>query len=131
MPEVEFAKDTKTFVELFLQMGVSHQWFYRMMIGRLYYAAHHLGRRLLVEVGLQPDQWRGSVHQQVMSELYQHYVSTGLMTMEACRALGELCDLRGEADYELQKRRRLRDVNRAVALFTRFSEECCRILEVS
>ena len=128
MPEVEFARDTLMFVQLFLRMGVTHTWFYRMLIGRLYYAGHHLGRRLLIELGLQPDQWRANVHQRVLQEIHQHYVVPGRMTRGAHRALYELRDLRVTADYELATRVRLRHVNRAVSLFTLFTNECYQIL---
>ena len=93
-------------------------------------SAHHLGRRLLVEVGLQPAEWRANVHQRVLNELHQQYVTTGRMTAEAWRALNQLRDLRQTADYELATRARLRHVNRAVSLFTQFSEECYQILGV-
>jgi uncharacterized protein (UPF0332 family) len=79
--EVEFARETLRFSQMFTQMGVTNPWLYRMLLGRLYYAAHHLGRRLLIEVGLRPDQWRASVHQRVLNDLHQHYVATGRMTV--------------------------------------------------
>jgi len=60
VPEIELARETTTFAEAFVHMGVTNPWFYRMLIGRLYYAAHHLGRRLLAEAGLKPENWRGS-----------------------------------------------------------------------
>ncbi|HIE27719.1 TPA: hypothetical protein EYP66_10570 [Candidatus Poribacteria bacterium] len=66
-----------------------------------------------------------------MNELNQHYVATGRMTLEVWRALNRLLDLRRTADYELARPIRLRHVNRAVALFTRFADECYRILGVS
>jgi hypothetical protein len=53
MQEVEFAREALVFVQMFLHMGVTNAWLYRMLVGRLYYAAHHLGRRLLIEIGLQ------------------------------------------------------------------------------
>jgi len=58
-------------------------------------------------------------------------LATGRMTLEAWRALDGLRDLRRTADYELSKSIRLKHVNRAVALFTRFADECYRILGVS
>jgi len=131
MQEVEFARETLKFAQMFLHMGVTNIWLYRMLVGRLYYAAHHLGRRLLIEIGLQPEQWHANVHQQVLSELDQHYVATGRMTLEAWRALDRLRDLRRRADYELGRPIRLRNVNRAVSLFARFADECYRILGVS
>jgi uncharacterized protein (UPF0332 family) len=100
-------------------------------VGRLYYAAHHLGRRLLIEAGLQPEQWRANVHQRVLNELHQQYVATGRMTVEAWTALDQLRNLRRTADYELGTRVRLRHVNRAVSLFTPFSDECYQILGVN
>ena len=104
MPEVEFARETLRFAQMFTQMGVTNPWLYRMLLGRLYYAAHHLGRRLLIEVGLQPDQWRANVHQRVLNELRQQYVATGRMTLDVWRALNELRELRQIADYELTTR---------------------------
>ncbi len=131
MQEVEFARDALRFAQMFLHMGVTNTWLYRMLVGRLYYAAHHLGRRLLIEAGLQPEQWRANVHRRVLNELNQQYVATGQMTLEAWRALNRLLDLRRTADYELAKPIRLRHVNRAVTWFVRFADECYRILEVS
>ncbi|MBM3240570.1 hypothetical protein FJZ31_30160 [Candidatus Poribacteria bacterium] len=131
MQEVEFSKETLTFAQMFLHMGVTNTWFYRMLVGKLYYAAHHLGRRLLIEIGLQPEQWRANVHQRVLNELHRQYVATGRMTLEAWRALDGLLDLRRTADYELAKPIRLRHVNHALALFVCFSEESYRILGVS
>ena len=131
MQEVDFARETLRFAQMFLHMGVTNVWLYRMLLGRLYYAAHHLGRRLLTEVGLQPDQWRANVHQQVLNELRQQYVATGRMTVDVWTALDQLRSLRRIADYELATPVRLRDVNRSVSLFTRFTEECYHILGVS
>jgi uncharacterized protein (UPF0332 family) len=130
MQEVEFAREALTFAQMFLHMGVTNAWLYRMLLGRLYYAAHHLGRRLLIEIGLQPELWRANVHQRVLNELRRQYVTTGRMTLEAWRALEELRDLRRTADYELATPARLRHVNRGLSLFTRFAEECYQILRV-
>jgi len=101
-----------------------------MLLGRLYYATHHLGRRLLIKIGLHPNQWRASVHQRVLNELRQQYVATGRMTLDAWRALNELRELRQIADYELTTRVQLRHVNRAISLFTPFADECYQILGV-
>lgn len=131
MQEVEFAREALIFVQMFLRMGVTNTWLYRLMVGRLYYAAHHLGRRLLIEVDVQPEQWHVNVHQRVLNELHQHYVATGRMTPEAWTALDDLREIRRIADYELTTRIRLRHVNHALALFTRFANECYQILEVS
>jgi uncharacterized protein (UPF0332 family) len=129
--QVEFAREALRFAQIFLHMGVTNTWLYRTLLGRLYYAAHHLGRRLLTEMGLQPEQWRANVHQRVLNELRQQYVITGRMTIDAWRALNELRNLRRRADYELAGPMRLRDVNYAVALFTHFTNECYQILGVS
>ncbi len=131
MQEVEFARETLRFAQMFTHMGVTNTWLYRMLLGRLYYAAHHLGRRLLIEIGLQPEQWRANVHQRVLSELHQQYVATGRITLADWTALDQLRSLRRIADYELATPVRLRDVNRAVSLFTKFTEECFQILGVS
>jgi len=131
MQEVEFARETLRFAQMFLHMGITNTWLYRMLVGRLYYAAHHLGRRLLIETGMQPEQWRANVHRRVLDELNQRYVSTGQMTLDAWRALNSLLDLRRTTDYELARPIRLRHVNRAMALFVRFTDECYQILGVS
>jgi len=131
MQEVEFARETLSFAQMFLHMGVTNTWLYRMLVGRLYYAAHHLGRRLLIEIGLQPEQWRANVHRRVLDELNQRYVSTGQMTLEAWIALDRLRNLRQIADYELATSVRLKHVNRAISLFTQFADECYQILGVS
>jgi len=131
MPEVEYAKQTQRFVQLLLDLGVTNPWFYRMMIGRLYYAAHHLARRLLVEAGLQPDQWRGAVHRQTIDGLQTHYVTTGRLTTSALDGLDELRDLRNRVDHRLDCAVRLRNVNCALTLFHRFARETWAILGVS
>ena len=131
MQEVDFARETLRFAQMFLHMGVTNTWLYRMLLGRLYYAAHHLGRRLLIEIGLQPEQWRANVHQRVLNELDQHYLATGRMTLEAWVALDKLRGLRQKADYELATPVRLRHLNQAILLFTQFAEECYQILGVS
>jgi hypothetical protein len=53
------------------------------------------------------------------------------MTPEAWRALNELRNLRRIADYQLVVPVRLRQVNRGLALFVRFADECYQILGVS
>ena len=131
MPEVDFARETRRFVETFRHMGVSNPWLHRMLVGRLYYAAHHVARRVLVAVGLQPDQWRANVHQQVLKELDSHCVATSRMTSSAWTALEQLRRLRVSADYDLTRAVRLRHVNAAVAWFDEFCDESYRILEVS
>ena len=97
MQEVEFARETLTFTQMFLHMGVTNRWLYRILVGRLYYAAHHLARRMLIELGLQPEQWRANVHQRVLQEVHQHYVTTGLMTADAWRALSRSRSMRRTA----------------------------------
>ena len=131
MQEVEFARETLRFAQMFLHMGVTNTWLHRMLVGRLYYAAHHLGRQLLIEIGMQPEQGHANVHQRVLDELYRQFVATRLMSLDAWTALEELRGLRRRADYELATPVRLKNVNRAVSLFTRFSEECYQILGVS
>lgn len=131
MPEIELARETTTFAEAFVHMGVTNPWFYRMLIGRLYYAAHHLGQRLLVEAGLQPEQWRANVHQRVIRELDQHYVRPGRMAPDDLRSLARLRDRRVIADYDLSRRLRLHDVNHALADSTSFAEASYRMLGVN
>ena len=130
MPELEFAQQTLLFVQALLNMEVGHPWFYRMMVGRLYYAAHHLGRLLLLREGLQPNQWRMNVHQRVIEELQQRFFAPGRMSDEAFRALVELRRLRRIADYDLSMRIRRRMVTRALELYNIFLLECQQILGV-
>jgi uncharacterized protein (UPF0332 family) len=130
MPELEFARQTLLFVQALLDIEVGHPWFYRMMVGRLYYAAHHLGRLLLQREGLQPNQWRVNVHRQVIEELRQRFVAHGRMSDEAFRALAELQRLRRIADYDLSMRIRRRMVTRALELYNTFLLECQQILGV-
>ncbi|MBM3238222.1 hypothetical protein FJZ31_18170 [Candidatus Poribacteria bacterium] len=108
MQEVEFAREALRFAQMFLHMGVTNTWLYRMLVGRLYYATHYLGRRLLIEIGMQPEQWSANVHQRTLDELYRHYVTMGRMTPEAWRALNELRNLRRIVDYQLAVPVRLR-----------------------
>lgn len=130
MPEIEFARDTLEYVKLFMRMGVTDSWLYRMLIGRMYYAAHHLGRRLLIEIGLQPNQWRDNVHQRVIEELNANYAFGGKMGRESVSALGRLRGMRRTADYDLTIPVRRRDVNHALSLLTQITTEFERVVEV-
>jgi uncharacterized protein (UPF0332 family) len=130
MPELELARQTLLFVQALLDMEVGHPWFYRMMVGRLYYAAHHLGRLLLQREGLQLNQWRVNVHRRVIEELQQRFVASGRMSGETFRALVELRRLRRIADYDLSIRIRRRTVTHALELYNTFLLECQQILGV-
>jgi len=129
--ELNYARETLAVVQALMQLGWRTQWLYRMMLSRLYYAAHHLGRLLLRNVGLNPEQWRGDVHRRVLRELEQHYVVTGIMSANALDALDRLRRYRIRADYELAYRIRFRVLTEALNLFTMFFNECCRILGVT
>jgi uncharacterized protein (UPF0332 family) len=129
--EAELVRETMALVRALLLIGVGHPLLYRMLIGRMYYAAHHLGRRLLIEIGVLPDEWRQNVHRRVLEELERHYVSTGRMSREALDALSELRTLRIAVDYELSWRPRLSHVHRALELLELFANEGFRILWVS
>lgn len=131
MPEVDNARETIRFIRLLLDLGVTNEWFLRMMIGRMYYAAHHLGRRLLLQEGLQPGQWRASVHQRVLDELWARYVATGRLSKNGWNILNWLRDIRRTADYELSDPIRLRDVRRAARSLEALASECYRLLGVS
>ncbi|MFQ6043425.1 MAG: hypothetical protein ACE5PV_21435, partial [Candidatus Poribacteria bacterium] len=83
MSEIDFARETSSIVQSLLQIGLRTQWMYRMMLSRLYYAAHHLGRLLLRNIGIDAHQWRSGVHHRVMHELRRHYVASGAMNSNA------------------------------------------------
>ena len=113
-----------------------------LILSRLYYAAHHLGRLLLRNAGLTPEQWRGDVHRRVLRELEQHYIMPGILSANALDALDRLRRYRIRADYELAFRIRFRVLTEALNLFTMFAsltddfvlryfDECCRILGVT
>jgi len=102
-----------------------------MMLPRLYYAAHHLGRLLLRNIGIDAQQWRGEVHNRVIRELRQHYVATGAMNVSALDALERLRRYRVRADYKMASRIRERHVTEALNLFTVHLDECSRILGVT
>jgi len=104
---------------------------YRIILSRLYYAAHHVGRALLRNVGLTPEQWRDNVHNHVIDELERRFVDTGNMNPNALEALVLLRRLRVRADYILSIRIRERNINRALNLFEIYFNECCSILGVS
>ncbi len=131
MMEVELVRETMALVRALLLIGVVHPLLYRMLIGRMYYSAHHLGRRLLIEIGISPNEWRQNVHRRVLEELERHYVSTGRMSQEALDALSELRTLRIAADYDLSWRPRLSHVHRAIGLSEQFANEGFRLLGVS
>jgi uncharacterized protein (UPF0332 family) len=97
--EIDFAREILAMVRAFLLLGMRTQPMYRIILSRLYYAAHHVGRLMLRNVGLMPDQWRGDVHRRVLSELRNRYVNTGVMNRDAWVALWNLRQLRIRADY--------------------------------
>ncbi|MBM3236913.1 hypothetical protein FJZ31_11535 [Candidatus Poribacteria bacterium] len=68
MIEIDFAGEILNIVRAFLLLGMRTQPIYRIILSRLYYAAHHVGRLMLRNVGLAPEQWRANVHQQVLDE---------------------------------------------------------------
>ena len=129
--ELDYARETLAVVQALMQLGWRTQWLYRMILSRLYYAAHHLGRLLLSNVGLNPEQWRGDVHRRVLRELEGHYVIAGIMNANALDALDRLRRYRIRADYELTFRIRFRTLTEALNLFTMYFNECCRILGVT
>jgi len=85
--EINFARDILAIVRAFLLLGMRTQPIYRIILSRLYYAAHHVGRLLLRNVGLSPEQWRVNVHRRVLDELEQRFVNTGIMKRHALEAL--------------------------------------------
>ena len=103
---------------------------YRIILSRLYYAAHHVGRLLLRNAGLTPEQWRVNVHRRVLDELEHRFVNTGAMRRNVLEALERLQRLRSQADYELTTTIRNRDITQAMNLFETYLDECCRILGV-
>jgi uncharacterized protein (UPF0332 family) len=129
--EINFAREILAIVRAFLLLGMRTQPIYRIILSRLYYAAHHVGRLMLRNVGLMPEQWRLNIHQRVLDELEGCYVNTGIMRRNAFRALGRLRRLRIQADYELNVPIRNQDISYALNLFTVYFNECCRILGVN
>ncbi len=101
MPEVNLARETLDAAQAFGQLRLRTQWSYRTTLSRLYYAAHHLGRALLRNVGLTPQQWRRNVHERVIDELRNHFVLNARMTVRALHALLRLRRYRIQADYNL------------------------------
>jgi uncharacterized protein (UPF0332 family) len=142
MVEINFAREILAIVRAFLILGMRTQPIYRIILSRLYYAAHHVGRALLksvrfahrrlrLTVGLTPEQWRDNVHNHVIDELERRFVDTGNMNPNALEALVLLRRLRVRADYILSIRIRERNINRALNLFEIYFNECCSILGVS
>ena len=101
MIEINFAREILAIARAFLLLGMRTQTIYRIILSRLYYAAHHVGRLMLRNVGLTPEQWRMDVHRRVLEELEEHFVNTGAMNRNALRVLRRLRRLRTVADYEL------------------------------
>jgi uncharacterized protein (UPF0332 family) len=130
MNEIYFARETSSIVQGLLQIGLRTQWMYRMMLSRLYYAAHHLGRLLLRNIGIDVQRWRGEVHHRVIHELRRHYVASGAMNAHILAALEQLRRYRVRADYIMALCIRERHVTRALNLFTVYLDECSRILGV-
>jgi len=128
--EIDFAREILAMVRAFLLLGMRTQPMYRIILSRLYYAAHHVGRLMLRNVGLTPEQWYADVHRRVLDELERHFVSTGTMSRNAWRSLWQLRQLRTLADYTLSTPIRLRNINQGMTLFTTYFDECRRILGV-
>jgi uncharacterized protein (UPF0332 family) len=129
--EINFAREILNFVRAFLLLEMRTQTIYRIILSRLYYAAHHVGRLMLRNIGLAPEQWRMNVHQRVLDELEERYVNTNIMSRNALDALRQLLRLRSIADYELNIRIRYRSISNALNLFETYFDECCRILGVN
>ena len=128
--EINFAREILAIVRAFLLLGMRTQPIYRIILSRLYYAAHHIGRLLLRNIGLAPEQWRVNVHSRVLGELEHRFVNMGTMRRNAWEALRRLRRLRSQADYELATPIRNRDIAQAMNLFETYLDECCRILGV-
>jgi uncharacterized protein (UPF0332 family) len=128
--EINFAREILAIVRAFLLLGMRTQPIYRIILSRLYYAAHHVGRALLKSVGLAPDGWRVNVHRRVLDELEHRFVNTGAMKRNALEALERLQRLRSQADYQLATPIRNRDITQAMNFFETYFDECCRILGV-
>jgi len=129
--EINFAREILAIVQAFLLLGMRIQPIYRIILSRLYYAAHHVGRALLRHAGLTPEQWRVNVHRRVLDELERRFVNTGVMRLDAFENLEQLRRRRVRADYNLNVQIRDIDVAEAISLFTTYFDECCRILGVS
>jgi uncharacterized protein (UPF0332 family) len=125
--EIDFARDVLAMVQAFLTLGLESEQVRRVILARLYYAAHHVGRLLLRNAGLDPDQWRQDVHQQVLDELEHHFVDAHLMSRAVWRALRQLRFYRIQADYELTAPIRIRHVRQALDLFLTYFKACERL----
>lgn len=131
MIEINFAREILAIARAFLLLGMRTQAIYRIILSRLYYAAHHVGRALLRSVGIAPEQWRVNVHRRVLDELERRFVNTGITGRNALENLERLRRRRVRADYNLDVQIRDIDVTEAINLFTTYFDECCRILEVN
>ncbi len=131
MIEIDFAREILAVVRAFLLLGMRTQTIHRIILSRLYYAAHHVGRLMLRNVGFAPEQWRVNVHKRVLDELEERYVNTGIMSRNALDALRQLRGLRAIADYELDIRIRYKNITDALNLFEMYLDECRRILGVN
>jgi len=131
LPELDYARETLAVIESLLRLGLRTPWFRRMVLSRLYYAAHHLARRLLRNAGLRPERWHQDVHRRVLWELERRFVNPGVMSANALHALWRLRRLRTRADYEITIVITDRDVDEAVAHFTVFLNEGSHILGVT
>ncbi|MFQ6044344.1 MAG: hypothetical protein ACE5PV_26115, partial [Candidatus Poribacteria bacterium] len=123
MIEINFAREILAIVRAFLLLGMHTQPIYRIILSRLYYAAHHVGRALLRSVGLAPERWRVNVHRRVLDELEGRFVHMGTMRRNALEALEILRRLRSQADYELATPIRNEDITQAMNLFETYFDE--------
>ena len=98
MVEINFAREILAMAQAFILLGIRIQPIYRVILSRLYYAAHHIGRALLRNAGLAPEHWRVDVQRRVLNELEHRFVNTGTMSRNALEALENLQRMRVRAD---------------------------------
>ncbi|MBM3237467.1 hypothetical protein FJZ31_14350 [Candidatus Poribacteria bacterium] len=130
MIELDFAIETLANARAFLQLEMRSQWIYRILLARLYYAAHHLGRLLLRNVELTPEQWHRDIHHRVWRELRQHDVNIGRMDIRTLNILERLRRRRIRADYELHFIIRDEYMDEAAILLADYLNACQQILGV-
>jgi uncharacterized protein (UPF0332 family) len=76
-------------------VGVAESGWYNLSANRLYYAIYYAASALLISRGIPTKS-----HSGVKSLIHQHFVRTGILTLEEGSLIGMLFNLRQSGDYE-------------------------------
>lgn len=127
MNEFDFADRSIEIAREIRKMAIDKDVGNRIIVSRLYYAAHHAARYLLKLRGHAPDSWIIGVHRRVIAEIDSEFVTTGLMTRRMLSHLTIMKYKRIKADYNLAIRLQEQEVDKVFQLCDQFIQECKRL----